>query len=799
MQDLSGQRIGQYEILSLLGEGGMAAVFRARQTSVDREVAIKVIKTGLIQMDEFVRRFEREAKTVANLDHLHILKVFDYGREGDMVYLVMQLLTGGSLANKIARDGALPVETCIRLLDQMASALDYAHERGIIHRDMKPQNVLLDANENAFLTDFGIAKLRDGSATALTQSGGTIGTPAYMSPEQWKAETVDSRADIYALGVILYEMLTGNLPFSGETAFGLMHKHVYEAPPPIRDVNPDLSLSVERVINKVLAKDKEMRFGSASALARAFRKANSDEGWQDTDEPTEIKAPVVVSTGSKISRPPKETSVPTEPSRTQDTLVPAMRPRQRSLMTPVLAVLLIAAVATILLLTSQNNANMAATETAAAFLPTERPSLTPTTAPTETETPTFTLTPSETATLTPSVTPQLQTIIAETISARQTITQAAIALQSATPNDATRAALIIGATDTAVAIASFTKTPTPTDTNTPTATNTASATPTLTPTYTPTATETPVPTATETPTTAPTEPPTVVAVLPDSNVPTGQIVFVSNRDGNEEIYIVNADGRNPRNLTRNSARDVNPAVSADGKRIAFSSNREGNPEIYAMDINGDNVTRLTNDRADDSQPAWSPDGQLLAFVSNRDGNAEIYIHQVNNLAAPPRRLTEIASVDQRPAFSPDGRVLAFISDERGVQQLYTITLNGDNRRIITEYRGGTRSFAWSPDGKRFVVSADRNNDRRFNIYLINADGSNALLPEVITSGNRVDVFPVWSGDGAWLFWLSNRGIGVAGVYNIWTARARPNDNASTEIGREPSSALNDSIGWLSAN
>ncbi|MCC7205915.1 MAG: serine/threonine protein kinase, partial [Anaerolineae bacterium] len=157
MDNLIGQQISQYQIISLIGRGGMATVYRAHQPSVERDVAFKVIKPDLATTEEFLTRFQREAKTIAGMSHPHIVKVFDYGRQNDMIYLVMELLTGGSLNELIRTRGALPLQVILRTIDQIAQALDYAHRRGIVHRDMKPQNVLLDENGNAFLTDFGIA------------------------------------------------------------------------------------------------------------------------------------------------------------------------------------------------------------------------------------------------------------------------------------------------------------------------------------------------------------------------------------------------------------------------------------------------------------------------------------------------------------------------------------------------------------------------------------------------------------------------------------------------------------------
>ncbi|MEP7285453.1 MAG: SUMF1/EgtB/PvdO family nonheme iron enzyme [Chloroflexota bacterium] len=273
MSDLLGRHLGKYEIIAPLGKGGMATVYRARQESIGRDVAVKVIASGLSHAEDFVKRFEREAQTIASLSHPHIIKVFDYGEDGDTVYLVMELLSGGSLADRILK-APISLENITRLMDQMASALDYAHRRGIIHRDLKPSNVLLDEDGNAFLTDFGIVKLLN-QTSALTQSGAVMGTPAYMPPEQWSGEPIDARSDIYSLGVILFEMLTRTVPFDADTPFRMMHMHIYESPPLLASFRPDLPPAVYQVIQKALAKDRDQRFTSASELAAAFKSALS--------------------------------------------------------------------------------------------------------------------------------------------------------------------------------------------------------------------------------------------------------------------------------------------------------------------------------------------------------------------------------------------------------------------------------------------------------------------------------------------------------------------------------------------
>jgi serine/threonine-protein kinase len=273
MDPLIGQTLGQYEIISTLGAGGMATVYRARQKSMDRYVAVKVIKQDLVGTKDFLARFEREARTVANLSHPHILKVFDFGNQGNTLYLVMELLDGGSLSKFIAVNGPVEPATTVRLFDQIGQALDYAHAQNIIHRDLKPENVLLDKSQNAFLTDFGIAKLLDDSGSALTQTGIMMGTPAYMAPELWDAQLADARSDLYALGIMLYHMITGTLPFMGTTPMRIMMLHVNAQVPPPSAVKATISPQVDAVVRKALSKNPAERFQSAHELVSAYQRA----------------------------------------------------------------------------------------------------------------------------------------------------------------------------------------------------------------------------------------------------------------------------------------------------------------------------------------------------------------------------------------------------------------------------------------------------------------------------------------------------------------------------------------------
>jgi len=277
MAQLIGDTLGPYRILERLGVGGMAEVYKAYQPSMDRYVAIKVILQRFAQDATFLQRFQREARAVSRLEHPFILPVHDYGEAEGRPYLVMRYLAAGTLKNRLSGQ-PMPLRDVNRIIGQVGSALDYAHRTGVIHRDVKPSNVLMDAEGNAYLTDFGLAKMMEASVQ-LTGTGVGIGTPAYMSPEQGQGETVDSRTDVYSLGVMLYEMVTGRMPYQADTPLALVYKHVHVPLPLPRAILPSLPEAVERVILRAMAKDADDRFKTAGEMVHALDAAvRSAEG-----------------------------------------------------------------------------------------------------------------------------------------------------------------------------------------------------------------------------------------------------------------------------------------------------------------------------------------------------------------------------------------------------------------------------------------------------------------------------------------------------------------------------------------
>src|SRR5215212_98259 len=283
----SGQMLGPYRIITQIGKGGMANVYKAYQASVDRYVAIKVLPSQLAESQEFATRFHQEARIIAKLEHPHILPVFDYGETDGVAYLVMRYLEAGTLRDKMEAGRPLPMKDIDRIFTQLAEALSYAHSFGIIHRDLKPANALIDSHGNIFLTDFGIAKLLESASPRLTQTDAIMGTPAYISPEQAQSQSVDQRADIYSLGIILYEMVTGRVPFLADTPLAVLFKHISDPLPLPSLVKPDIPPSIEQVILKALAKDPKDRFSTAEEFVAAWKHALEEiETVRRAPEPT---------------------------------------------------------------------------------------------------------------------------------------------------------------------------------------------------------------------------------------------------------------------------------------------------------------------------------------------------------------------------------------------------------------------------------------------------------------------------------------------------------------------------------
>lgn len=388
---LIGRSLGKTQIVSLLGQGGMATVYKGYQPDVDRYVAVKVLPPHPARDPGFVERFKLEARTVARLQHPHIVPLYDYGTEAnDIFYLVTAFIDGGSLNERIHQYEGVPGFETADLLRQIAPALDYAHRSGVIHRDIKPDNILLDREGNALLADFGIVKLVEGTTATLTATGGLLGTPAYMSPEQAQGLPLDPRSDIYSLGIVVFEMLTGKQPYSADTTMQIVLKQIQAPVPTLLDYMPNATLALDDVLRRALAKNPADRYQSATAFAEAFnaaitgqvaavpRRVNTpndattigvvDNQNQSPQSPTSSVSPTYGASSSGGVAPSTPTPIPT--------VTPTSPLASPAVLIPVLAIMVLLVVIILLLL-------LRPTTPSVAVVPTENAVTVPTSIATE--------------------------------------------------------------------------------------------------------------------------------------------------------------------------------------------------------------------------------------------------------------------------------------------------------------------------------------------------------------------------------------------------------------------------------
>ncbi len=514
IEQLVGQTLGSCELRELLGVGGMGAVYRAYQKSLSREVAVKVMSPDLVKDTTFLERFEREAKMSAALEHAHIVAVYEYGVEGKISYVVMRLLRGGTLAQRLSQqvDAEHPLPSLgetVKVLNQLSSALDYAHSKGVIHRDIKPSNVMFDQHGNAYLVDFGIAKLL-AATKSITTTGLVMGTPLFMAPEQWRAEDVVPATDQYSFGVMAYLLVTGKFPFDADTPHGLMYKHLSEKPAPPQMHRLDVPQEVTAVLERAMAKNPAERFQTTTAFAQAFERAVRGYEGQETHF---LTAPVRITEAASPAGG-ADTSV----SGSHQAAVPPPRPWYRQpLLWGAAGIAVVAVIVALLLLGggAKDKKGISSGDKTGTSAAQQLAGLGITVSPTDLlSTGTLTLSPTHTL-APPAVTPT-------TVSVQEMAVTAFVPQDTATPAILPETQVWLDLSATA---SQWTPTHTPTSTatpdytetyqaqmaiamrtltaeswtDTPTVTDTPSSTPTQTPTYTPTPTSTPTLTPSVTP------------------------------------------------------------------------------------------------------------------------------------------------------------------------------------------------------------------------------------------------------------------------------------------------------------
>lgn len=724
-ENFIGTTVNGYEVISQIGQGGMATVFLAQQQSMNRNVALKFLPKHLMNDDTYMQRFEREVKIVSQLEHRNIVPVYDYGEYEGQPYIAMRYMPAGSV-DDLLQAGRMPLDRILNIIEQIAPALDYAHSKGILHRDLKPSNILLDDGGGAFITDFGIARILSDQTTEITVDG-VVGTPSYMSPEQAQASAVDGRSDVYSLGVMLFEMVTGRRPFEGDTPYGIAVMQVTTEPPSPKVYDPTVSSALESVILRALKKDPNKRYATASELAQALRlvvdssqtHARSQSQQPHTDNMSETQASRTSGTSPVVS--------PSTPRSVGQ--VSQQKPKRKSVRYVMLLGILGMVVVVSVLLVGMAIIWMVSVDT-----------------------------PSDATPVSVMVTP-----VQVDINAVAQQTQDALTLPIATVADAdekpdvtpTARADKSDVTATAVSFDREVITPTTVQAFIPIG---AGGTPTL---------------------------------SEDLQDVDGTLIYFDYRiaganGGSFEVVTLDLSSWETIPITDDTHANTYPQPSPDGEWVAYQSDLEDDFDIYVLNLASGQRTKLTDNDVWDRLPAWSPDGEWVIYStdSNADGRFDLYrtrpdgtdtelvysdgrrnsharyssdgryivftsgklisdettwdIALLDTTTSGVKLLTDNDVRDASPVFSPDDERILFITTVNDNPVVASMDLDGNDRRIV--YDGEARPWAasYSPDGKYIVVT-------------VTIDGIDQLL---LMEANGRYVQQITSDGGAYASWMS---------------------------------------------
>ncbi|MCS6836367.1 MAG: protein kinase [Anaerolineae bacterium] len=687
VDELIGKDIGGYEVLRLIGQGGMARVYLARQQSMNRQVALKVLPRQFLDDETYLQRFNREVRIVSQLEHRNILPVHGYGEFEGQPYIVMRYMPSGSL-DDLLRDGPMSLEACADLLSQIAPALDYAHSKDVLHRDLKPSNILRDETGGYYLTDFGIAKLGNSGGGNTITTQGVVGTPSYMSPEQAQGKPIDGRSDIYALGVMLFEMTTGRRPFEAETPYGVAVKQVTLPPPKPRNLNPQIPPAVEAVILRALDKDPARRYPSATALCEAFIQAMQPQAQPTISAtpapmPASEHVPTISTPSSAVYQQPYAApylapSTPVPPYAYPSSVALPPTPRAQERPNPWNGVLFGGAVGCFFLLIAALAALIAAT----LVLSTEGGA------------------PEPDDSSAPETLPNVG-IAARATATTTLIPAPTLLLASVTPSP-TRAAWPASLSDVSGKIVYHAVGPGGGndiwlyDLDAGSARRLTDG---------PRDNMYPVPS-------------------PDGR----WIAFQSNRDGDFEIFVMDTDGGDLRQLTNNNFTDRVPQWTPDSQAIIYSADakRDGLHDLYRVSLSGGEPELVYSSEERKTHARFSPDGRHIVFTTSREPNnwRTWEIGRLDLETGEFVYLTQNETRDASPVYSQDGSTILHLSLRNGSNGVALMNADGSKQRMLYNTRADEWAASYSPD-ERFIVftSGDSNN---YQLWLMTADGRDAI-------------------------------------------------------------------------